>query len=424
MNKKIWSWLEGMEPTPTPHQPTPPIPEGPLPPSPPTDPSQPGAPLPEVPPPPSPPPGPTTPVTPPPIQPQPGVISPVPGEPGEEALELLDFEKFREEYIDETSTGKPEDLLEKLSQLRSVADLGPRGKRFFNDNILILLLMREQEIYEASRRLRKVRSPLDMMAQLSETIDRGQLLREIPIKLSSFFGMKGDLYRKFVAALCGGVQIGNGSLVEDVVVSPTRGQRFLLSTRIYTDFGAIELIPWSLSSGDPNLYLREIERSRLQTGSPEERLVLLKRTILSSITRLVKSRVFMICVCNPSSGGRTDIAIQLDNFLLQGYQKGIISLDLAPNGDKQGILKTGELVSPAKVQFVYHPTGEGAKPAVLIEDSDGILTLISPREVIEDAIGAVGNGMVHKAPFEGPDEELDKIQRCIPTLQEMLLKRC
>ena len=426
MDKKIWSWLEGMEAAPTAAIPSAPTatPAAPT--------AAPVAPMAE----------PTMGATG--VQPtldvpagdkpaaKPGDIPtpdlPPEGEapeaPKEDNLELLDFDSFRDEYIDATVNEKPDALLEKLDQLRGIVDLGPKERKFLNDNIHILLLMREQEIYDASRKLHRVELALDLVSQLSETLDKTAILNEVPIKLPSFFGMKADLYRKFVAALCGGVQIGSGATVEDIVISPTKGQRHLISTRFYTDFGSIEIIPWTLSPGDPELFLKDIERERLQNGSPEEKNVLLKRVILASISKLIKGRVFLICLLNPSTGKRTDIGLQLDQFLLEGYSKGAIQIEIAKDEEKVGVLQRGGTTPLGRIQFVFKGDDPASKPSVLMEVQDGVLCLVADGDVIEDSINMIGNGVLNKSEFEGSDEDLDKTQRCVPTIQEMILKRC
>lgn len=347
------------------------------------------------------------------------------GDSKEDELELLDFDDFREEYIDLSVNAKPDDLLDKLDDLQGIIDLGPKEKKFVSDNLHILLLMKEQEIYEASRKLHHIEDPLDLIGQLSDVLNRAETLRDVILKLPSFFGMKPDLYRKFFAALIGGVQIGGGGTVEDVVLSPTKGQRLLFSTRFYTLFGSIHLVPWSLGSEDADLYLRDAERERMEKGSPEEKKILLKRVFLQSISQTLEGRVFVICVVNRATGKRTDIAIRLDQFLTDGYERGILQVDIEEDPDVLVILPTGEETQVGKlvVRFV-NPDEPNSEAIRFLELKQSMIHLVADEGVIEDAINSIGAGYFSRNEYEGTPEELETTQKCVPTLQEMLLKRC
>ena len=342
----------------------------------------------------------------------------------EEDVELLNFEDFRESYIDLSVNAKPEELVDKLGDLSGIVDLGPREKKFMSDNMQILQLMEDKDIYEASRKIHHTEDPMEMLSQVSEEIDRVETLRNVTLKLPSFFGMKSDLYRKFVAALTGGVQVGGGTTVEDIVVSPTKGQRTLICTRFYTLFGYIEIIPWSLGAGDADLFLRDVERERLERGAPEEKKVLLKRILIASISKVIGSKNFMICVVNRSSGRRTDFALRFDKFLNDGYENGHLKVRIEKDEEELAITADGETMNPGKlvISFVDPEAPESRTP--FIEWKDGSLYLVADADTIEKAAEVIGSSFFKRTNFEGTDEELETIQKCIPTLPEMILRRC
>lgn len=339
-----------------------------------------------------------------------------------EEVELLDFDDFRQDYIEMSVNAKPEELMDKLGDLSGIIDLGPKEKKFTSDNLQILQLMEDKDIYEASRKLHHIEDPMEMMAQLSETIDKVETLRNVTFKLTSFFGMKSDLYRKFVASLLGAVQVGGGGTVEDLVIAPTKGQRTLLCTRFYTVFGYIDLVPWSLHEGDADMFLKDIERERMETGSPEEKRVLLKRTILSSITNVVGNKIFLVCVVSRSTGRRTEFAFRMDRFLNQGYEKGLLEVNLSEESDRLEVFPDGSTRPPAKLQIKFvDPEGEDKE---FIEWMRGSLYMTAEPETIETLADLIGESFYNRTDFEGDEEELETAQNCIPTLPDMLLRRC
>ena len=105
------------------------------------------------------------------------------------------------------------------------------------------------------------------------------VLNNIYIKLTGYGGQKGDLHRKFMAALTGSVQVGSGANNEDIIFNE-KDYSVLISTRFNSRWGDVILGDWSLKEDDAKRYLSDSEQKRLQSGSPEERDVLRRRIVI------------------------------------------------------------------------------------------------------------------------------------------------
>ena len=203
----------------------------------------------------------------------------------------MDFETWRKTYMKESVKGDPEKLTDMLLQVRDSEDLQPGQKTFVNDNYNIQLARGDSSIMAASKEVRGlVKDRLDrnnpatsLVTYITEVLSQYPLLNNIFIKLDGYGAQKGDLHRKYIAALLGAVQVGIGGDVADIMYNTREGYGIYISTRFNSRWGDFFLGDWTLKEDDPERYLSEPELKRLKEGSPEEREVLRRRLVIESM---------------------------------------------------------------------------------------------------------------------------------------------
>ena len=122
------------------------------------------------------------------------------------------------------------------------------------------------------------------------TLNGNNEINPIFIKIKGLLGMKADLHRKFIASLIGGVQVGTGGNLEDVVYNE-RDFSIRISTRFNDKWGRVDIGNWSMREDDPKKFLSDPEIKRLEDGSPEEKDVLRKRICLEALAESFKEGV-------------------------------------------------------------------------------------------------------------------------------------
>jgi len=281
-------------------------------------------------------------------------------------------------------------------------------------------------------------SGTEVFSILSSEIDQYPNITNVLTKLPSFYSMKSDLFRKVVAATMNGIQIGSGGTLEDVFVPIGKdGVGIKICTRIYTDFGNVMIGKWNIKFNDPENFLSDSELQKLNdTGSPEEKEVLRKRVVIESVAENFKDRVFMVLIINPEDGTRHEIGFNFAELVRDGWKNGYISVQFKANVGKgdAGVKVDGELIDLQSIDINYvkenpdelDEEGMPVKEQIeLLRQENGLIYLTIMGDEFTSFADAAKAGLFHMSkPFDSGPEELVRIQRCVPTLQEILLKRC
>ncbi len=281
-------------------------------------------------------------------------------------------------------------------------------------------------------------SGVEIFSIVSEELERFEAVKEALIKLPAFYAMKADLFRKIICSLTNGVQIGSGGQLEDIFIPVAEnGIGIKLSTRCYTDFGNIEIGKWMVQFNDPEKYLAEEELEKLNnTGSPEEKEVLRKRVVVESIAHKFKDKIYIVLIVNPNVGTRREIAFNFSELIRDGWKNGYISVEFKASVNKgdAGIQIDGELVDLQDIvlDFVRENPDELDEEGLPVKEhiefinhKHGKLYISITNEDFSDFASNAQSGLFtnEKNFDQGPDQLLT-IQRCIPDIKEILLKKC
>ena len=144
-----------------------------------------------------------------------------------EENEDADFEQWKKEFFKLAIKGNPQNMLEMLNKVRE-ADQGEvqaYQRKFIEDNFQIQTLRLNSNIAKASQEVRKlIKEQLDqnnpassVVNHIGAVLETDPLLNNTFIKLDGYGGLKGDLHRKFIAALMGAVQVSGGADGEDII---------------------------------------------------------------------------------------------------------------------------------------------------------------------------------------------------------------
>lgn len=364
---------------------------------------------------------------------------PVAPEMPEEQTEAEDFEIWRREFFELATKADPNEMLDALAQVRN-RDLSAPQRKFVEDNVQICLLRQDANIAKASKEIRKLISEeMDManpgtgvLRHINATLDAYPVLTDIFIKLIGMYGMKSDLYRKFIAGLLGSVQVGGGGDKEDIIYSANEFS-INISTRYYTQFGDMTLGGWALEEDDPDRYLSESEVDRLQEGSPEEKRVLRRRVILESIAHRFEDRSFVIHIIDPATGNIFSLAWDISDSLRNGYKEGKFVVRKRTGDDARAMIDDNGAIIPAFDYSVYYlrETGEVNERGKsitteesFIESRDGILFLVAGQDIIREAGSGMSGMLFEENPYQGNPSDLKSLIRCVPSLIEILMRRC
>lgn len=281
-------------------------------------------------------------------------------------------------------------------------------------------------------------SGTELYSIISEKIEQSSTIVELLLKLPSFYSMKSDLFRKTIAALTNGVQIGSGGTLEDIFIPiEENGVGIKICTRCYTSFSNIQIGKWAIQYNDPENFLSDSELEKLNnSGSPEEKEVLRKRVIIESISNHFKDRVFVILIVNPNNGRRHELGFNFAELLRDGWKNGYLSVHFRPSigRGEAGVQVDGELIDLQEIQIDYLKTNsdeldEDGKPTVenieLMKVHNGYLYLTILEEHFYNFSNDAQQGLFYSMKeFDQDQEQLITIQRCIPDIKEILLRKC
>ena len=200
-------------------------------------------------------------------------------------------------------------------------------------------------------------SGTEVLQIISDEIEKYNEINNVFLKLPSFYSMKSDLFRKIICSLTNGIQVGSGGTLEDIFIPISEGgDGIKVCTRIYTDFGNIQIGKWSIKYNDPEKYLSESELEKLNySGSPEEKEVLRKRVIIESIAENFKDKVYIVFITNPNTGEIHQIGFNFSNLVRDGWKNGYISVSFKANVGKgeAGVKIDGELIDLQNIEIEF-----------------------------------------------------------------------
>ncbi len=349
-----------------------------------------------------------------------------------------DFERWKNNFLKESIKGDAEKLIDMIHDVRDLKlDAYPR--KFVEDNLQIQFLRQNANIEKASKELRKlIREQLDqnnpsvsVVNHMFNVLQQQPDLSNIFIKLEALQGMKGDLHRKFIAALIGGVQVGSGGNNEDVIFNE-KEYSIRLSTRMNARWGMIDIGRWALREDDPERYLSEPELKRLEEGSPEEKDVLRRRIVMESIADYFKKRAFVASVVN-EDGTVYTLGWDLSNSLRAAYTDGklVVKTTAAENSEAM-IDDDGAIIPFVEMKILYErETGkldQDGKPEKeeheFMVRRDGMLFLSAQYQIIKEAASSFQGIVLKSMPYKGNPSDLRTLTRCIPSADEILMRKC
>lgn len=354
------------------------------------------------------------------------------------SIEEKDFEQWKNAYFKETTKGDVNTLIDLIHHVRDL-DLDAYPRKFVEDNLQVCFLRQNANIDKACKEIRRlVRDELDknnpsvsLVNHITNTLQTMPELNNIFIKLKGLLGAKGDLHRKFICALVGGVQVGSGGNTEDVVYNE-RDYSIRISTRYNDKWGMVDLGKWSLKEDDPDRYLTEPEQRRLEEGSPEEKDVLRRRIVLESISDTFKKKGFIINVVGDDGTIHT-LAWDLSGSIKGAYSDGKLVVRTIQSENSDAMIDSeGTIISyvDIKIKYVKESGGvdEEGKPAKeeldFMERIDGMLFLTAQFRTIKEASSSFPGIVLKELPYSGSPSDLRVLQRCIPSAQEQLLRTC
>lgn len=357
----------------------------------------------------------------------------------QEDQQFNDFEVWKNNYFKETITGNAPKLLDLLSDVRHSEGLHPYQRKFVEDNWNIILLRHDSNIESVCKNMRKLlRDQLDrnnpsssIVKHIITALEPFPILNNVFVKLTGYGGQKGDLHRKFMAALCGAVQVGSGANNEDIVFNE-KDYSVLISTRFNSRWGDVILGDWSLKEDDAKRYLSESEQKRLQSGSPEERDVLRRRIVIESIAKQFETRAFLINVVQ-EDGSIGFLGWDLSNALKAAYSEGKIVLKTKKSDHSEAMIDTDGNIIPLVDLTLYYVRetgkqnldGEPEKEEVeFMERRNGTLFLTATYQTIKEATSVFQGTLFKEIPWNGNISDLTALKRCVYSTYDLLMKQC
>lgn len=350
-----------------------------------------------------------------------------------------DFEVWKSNFFKESVKGNPNDLIDLISPLREKDTLLPYQRKFIEDNWNIQLIRLNSNVLDASKSIRKnIKDQLDksnpatsIVNHIANVLDTMPHLNNTFIKMMGYSGNKGELHRKFIAALTGSVQVSSSPDKENIILNE-REYSVKIGTRLNSEWGDVVLGSWSLREDDPERYLSEPELKRLSEGSPDERDVLRRRIIIESIAKQFEEQSFIINVVS-DDGTIHYLGWDVSNALRGAYTEGklVIKINMSENSEAM-INDEGAIipVTDLKIMFVKQLDSMGAdgQPSVeeieFIEKRNGMLFLTAGLLTVKDASTALQGTEFKEIPYPGNPSDLKSIRRCVYSAHDMLMRQC
>ena len=357
----------------------------------------------------------------------------------EDDAKVSDFEVWKKNYFKESIVGDTNKLIDMLNQFRGKKGLQRYQNKFVNDNYNIQILRQNANFDKASKEIRKmIKEQLDqnnpattVVNHISEVLETIPLLNNIYIKLNGYDAMKGDLHRKYIAALTGSVQVGAGANTEDIIFND-KDYSIMMSTRFNSQWGEIMLGSWMLKEDDAERYLTEPEVKRLKEGSPEEKDVLRRRVVMESIAKQFETRAFIINIVG-EDGTVYSLGWDLASSLKSAYTEGKLKVKAKHADNSEAMIdQNGEVVPFLDLSICYtKENGQQNEDGLpdhdeieFIERKNGVLFLVADFQAIKEAAGVLQGMVIKETPYNGNPSDLEVLTRCVYSTHDLLMRQC
>lgn len=356
-----------------------------------------------------------------------------------EEKEELDFEVWKSNYFKESIKGDANKLMEMISPMRDKDTLEPYQRKFLEDNWNVQLLRNNSNVGEASKQVRKsIREQLDrnnpatsVVNHMVNTLESIPQLNETFIRMMGYSGNKGELHRKFIAAITGSVQVSSSPDKENVIFNE-KEYSIKMSTRLNSEWGEVALGSWSLREDDPQRYLSEPELKRLSEGSPQERDVLRRRIVVESIAKQFDEQAFIINVVS-DEGTIYHLGWDMSNALRGAYTEGKVVVKTVKSENSEAMISDDGQILPMvdlKIYFVKETEGqdEEGNPETeeleFMEKRNGMLFLTAGLMTIKEASEVMQGTEFKEVPYPGNPSDLKVLKRCVYSAHDMLMRQC
>lgn len=355
-----------------------------------------------------------------------------------EDMDEKDFEQWKDSYFKESVKGDATKLLDMIHQVRD-RKLEDYPRKFVEDNLQIIFLRQNANIERAAKEIRKlIKENLDqnnpsvsLVNHVINTLQSMPELNNIFIKLKGLLGTKGDLHRKFIASIIGGVQVGTGGNNEDVIFNE-KDYSIRISTRFNNKWGKVDIGKWALREDDPERFLTDPEQKRLEEGSPEEKDVLRRRVVMESISETFKKRAFIVNVTG-DDGTVYTLGWDLAGSLRGAYTDGKLIVRTIKSDNSEAMIDDQGAIIPyvdIKIKYVKDAAGvdgDGKKAKEehdFMERIDGMLFLTAQFQILREAAASFPGIVLKETPYTGNPSDLVVLQRCVPNAPEILMRQC
>jgi hypothetical protein len=350
-----------------------------------------------------------------------------------------DFEVWKSNYFKESIKGDAAALLEMISPMREKEGLEPYQRKFVDDNWNVQLIRQNANAAEASKQIRKaIRDQLDrnnpatsVVNHMFNALQGIPTLNETFIRMMGYTGNKGELHRKFVAAITSSVQVSSSPDKESVIFNE-KEYSIKIATRLNSDWGEVALGSWSLREDDPERYLSEPEMKRLSDGSPQERDVLRRRVVVESISKHFDEQAFLITVVS-DDGTIYHLGWDMSNALRGAYAEGKVVVKTVKSENSEAMISdSGEILPMVdmKIYFVKDTDEQdengNPKPEEIefMERRNGMLFLTASLLTVREASSAMQGTDFKEVPYQGNPSDLKALKRCVYSAHDMLMRQC
>jgi hypothetical protein len=357
----------------------------------------------------------------------------------EESDSELDFEVWKSNYFKESIKGDAAKLMDMLSPMRDRDEMEPYQRKFIEDNWNIQLLRMNSNIASASKNIRKsIKDQLDknnpatsVVNHIFQGLEPVPGLNEALIRMMGYSGNKGEIHRKFLAALTGSVQVSSSPDKENIIFNE-KEYSIKMSTRLNSEWGEVALGSWCLREDDPERYLSEPELKRLSDGSPEERDVLRRRIVVESIAKQFDEQAFIINVVD-EGGTIYYLGWDMSNALRGAYAEGKILVKTVRSENSEAMITDDGQIVPMidlKIYFVKETDGqdEYGNPRMdeieFMEKRNGMLFLTAGLSTIREAAESMQGTEFKEFAYPGNPSDLKVLKRCVYSVHDLLMRQC
>ena len=256
-------------------------------------------------------------------------------------------------------------------------------------------------------------------------------LNETFIRMMGYTGNKGELHRKFMAAITSSVQVSSSPDKESIIFNE-KEYSIKMATRLNSDWGEVALGSWGLREDDPGRYLSEPELKRLSDGSPQERDVLRRRVVIESIAKHFDEQAFVITVVS-DDGTIYHLGWDMSNALRGAYAEGKVVVKTVKSENSEAMISDdGEIVPMVdlKIYFVKDTEEQdehgNPKPEEIefMERRNGMLFLTADLVTVREASSSMQGTDFKEVPYQGNPSDLKSLKRCVYSAHDMLMRQC